>query len=466
MRSHISTRLLAVVGIVVSGAWAYAQPELTLVGENFSISDPGVPNVSAVSTAFNTEKNEYRVIWADSRLGVEPDIFARRVSTAGIVGPTVPIITTEWTHIDPRLAYNPSQDNYLASWRYQGMESGTPGFNHSFGALVSSDSGMQTAALDLCHAGLEPASVYNSVSDEFLLCARSFGATGGSAGIFAQRVASDGSKIGGPITVATDGAPAPGGAVAFNPNANQYLITWRDQEASKLKGRLMNANGTFATAAFPISGLFPASELAADVRYDAVNDRYLAVFGVFMGGPVYGQFISATGTLLGSALTIAAHADVSPTLAFDPVNHVFAVVFFNGASNSIAVQALDADGALLGGPLPIVSGSVWVTGVQVVTANQNGGGFLVTWTDGRAGGGQVDVYGQLVDVVGLWGVGDLNCDGLLNAFDIDPFVMAITDVAGYTAAFPDCDYMLADVNGDGAVNAFDIDPFVLLLTGG
>jgi hypothetical protein len=61
--------------------------------------------------------------------------------------------------------------------------------------------------------------------------------------------------------------------------------------------------------------------------------------------------------------------------------------------------------------------------------------------------------------------GDLNCDGAVNAFDIDPFVLALTSPDAYAAAFPACDYMLADVNGDGAVNAFDIDPFVNLLTG-
>ena len=60
--------------------------------------------------------------------------------------------------------------------------------------------------------------------------------------------------------------------------------------------------------------------------------------------------------------------------------------------------------------------------------------------------------------------GDLNCDGAINAFDIDPFVLALTDPAGYAAEYPACDVMLADANHDGTVNAFDIDPFVLLLT--
>jgi hypothetical protein len=62
-------------------------------------------------------------------------------------------------------------------------------------------------------------------------------------------------------------------------------------------------------------------------------------------------------------------------------------------------------------------------------------------------------------------LGDLNCDGAVDAFDIDPFVLALTDPAGYAAAWPDCHRMLADINGDGVVNAFDIDPFVELLTG-
>jgi hypothetical protein len=62
-------------------------------------------------------------------------------------------------------------------------------------------------------------------------------------------------------------------------------------------------------------------------------------------------------------------------------------------------------------------------------------------------------------------LGDLNCDGQVNAFDIDPFVLALTNPAAYNSTYPNCNLMLGDVNSDGQVNAFDIDPFVLLLTG-
>jgi hypothetical protein len=62
--------------------------------------------------------------------------------------------------------------------------------------------------------------------------------------------------------------------------------------------------------------------------------------------------------------------------------------------------------------------------------------------------------------------GDVNCDGLVNPFDIDPFILALTDPGAYHAHFPDCDISGADTNNDGQVNAFDIDPFIALLTGG
>ncbi len=81
-----------------------------------------------------------------------------------------------------------------------------------------------------------------------------------------------------------------------------------------------------------------------------------------------------------------------------------------------------------------------------------------------------DAAGDLVAsdpaVVTVQMKGDANCDDELNAFDIDPFVLALTDRALWEDTYWWCDYLCAnDVNRDGAVNAFDIDPFVELLTG-
>ncbi len=61
--------------------------------------------------------------------------------------------------------------------------------------------------------------------------------------------------------------------------------------------------------------------------------------------------------------------------------------------------------------------------------------------------------------------GDLNCDEAVDAFDIEPFVLALLDPGQYAAMFPQCSLNLADVNGDGTIDGFDIEPFVDLLVG-
>lgn len=62
--------------------------------------------------------------------------------------------------------------------------------------------------------------------------------------------------------------------------------------------------------------------------------------------------------------------------------------------------------------------------------------------------------------------GDMNCDGLVNNFDIDPFVLALSDPAGYHRAYPNCVLLNGDTNGDGLVNNFDIEGFVRCLSVG
>ena len=61
--------------------------------------------------------------------------------------------------------------------------------------------------------------------------------------------------------------------------------------------------------------------------------------------------------------------------------------------------------------------------------------------------------------------GDLNCDGVVDFHDINPFVLALTGQTAYETAFPDCRWLNADCNNDGVVNFADINPFVALLSG-
>ncbi|MBL8879652.1 MAG: hypothetical protein JNG88_11085 [Phycisphaerales bacterium] len=63
--------------------------------------------------------------------------------------------------------------------------------------------------------------------------------------------------------------------------------------------------------------------------------------------------------------------------------------------------------------------------------------------------------------------GDANGDGLINNFDIDAFVVGLSDgEATYESQYNNEFGCALDINGDGAVNNFDLDPFVECLLNG
>lgn len=61
--------------------------------------------------------------------------------------------------------------------------------------------------------------------------------------------------------------------------------------------------------------------------------------------------------------------------------------------------------------------------------------------------------------------GDINCDGHVDAGDVSPFVLALTNPPAYVAAYPGCGILNADMNGDCSENGLDIQPFVNELVG-
>jgi N-acetylneuraminic acid mutarotase len=96
---------------------------------------------------------------------------------------------------------------------------------------------------------------------------------------------------------------------------------------------------------------------------------------------------------------------------------------------------------------------------------------VVTLPDGRlllAGGSVVQHYHPTAycDIFEPVVPGDLNCDGVTDFRDINPFVLALSDPVAYTQQYPDCDTLHGDCNGDGLVDFRDINPFVAILASG
>lgn len=193
----------------------------------------------------------------------------------------------------------------------------------------------------------------------------------------------------------------------------------------------------------------------------------------FSGGALRGE-----GTIIGSPVNNGARIDPGMTAGTININGAYLQsgvgslrIELGGAAPGTGHDQLVVSGnASLGGELRValLPGFVPAPGQQfvVLSAGSRSGTFSSVVSESPIMTISVQYTGTsaIVTVASIYEPGDLNCDGLLNNFDINPFVLALTDPAAYAVAFPNCSSQLADINHDGLVNNFDIDPFVVCLT--
>lgn len=153
---------------------------------------------------------------------------------------------------------------------------------------------------DLNYGGGEPSVAYNSHDDEVFIV---FGAVtpdlaAGEAEIFGQRAnARTGARIGSEIRISFAGPEGDPGyivfgpAVAYNPNNNEYLVAWVEEDDSladpderEIFGQRINAQtGALLGSNFRISSMGPDGDTAyyaqnPRVAYNSTNNEYLVVW--------------------------------------------------------------------------------------------------------------------------------------------------------------------------------------------
>ena len=137
------------------------------------------------------------------------------------------------------------------------------------------------------------------------------------------------------------------------------------------------------------------------------------------------------------------------------------------SGNGVDILSVSLDGTIVFTALEsdMAAYHPWTKVLIDVSAFADGGSHLLSLDSNTTGPFRTNFFVDAVDITVEPAVllGDMNCDGTLDPADIDPFVLALLDPAGYAVAFPNCDPNNADLNGDGSNDGADIQPFVTAL---
>ncbi|MGH7407486.1 MAG: CFI-box-CTERM domain-containing protein, partial [Candidatus Methylomirabilales bacterium] len=230
----------------------------------------------------------------------------------------------------------------------------------------------------------------------------------GSFDISGQLVNGDGSLTGAKITISSAAGDQRAPAVAYNSTTNQFLVVWQDFQAGffDISGQLVNANGALSGTKIAISTA-ANDQTAPAVAYNSATNQFLVVWQDLRSGSfsdIFGQRVSADGTLAGSEITISAAANnqTAPAVAYNSTSNQFLVAWHDlrsGSFSDIFGQRVDAVGSLAGAEITISSAANNQT-VPAVVYNGVTNQFLVVWQDLRSGSFS-DIFGQLVNAAGV-----------------------------------------------------------------
>ena len=90
----------------------------TFPGADFIINAVTTNNQELPSLAYNSSTNQFMVVWQDGRSGTNSDIYGRLMNANGTFPPggDLPISTITENKYGPSLAYNPTSNQFLATW--------------------------------------------------------------------------------------------------------------------------------------------------------------------------------------------------------------------------------------------------------------------------------------------------------------------------------------------------------------
>jgi Protein of unknown function (DUF3152) len=323
----------------------------------------------------------YLVVWQELRPGATRDLYAARVSEAGVVlDPLgIPISKAAGHQWAPAVAFDGS--SFVVVWQDDRSAATRPDV---YGARVSSAGVL-----------LDPGGVPISAGAAGQLAPAVAGTGAGSLVVWADgpdirgaRLSSAGAVLDpAGLTVSAAAGAQLDPAVAFAGSGS--LVVWEDHR-SGLGADLYAARVSNAGAVLDPAGIAVAAD-AGDERYAAVafdGAAFLAAWDA--GSDVHARRVSAAGAVLGPVtVAAAAGSQTRPALAFDGANYLSA---WQDDLDLDSVRVSTA-GAVLAPVTTITAAAQAQLGPAIARGTSTS---LVVWEDRRTGAGRSDVFGARV----------------------------------------------------------------------
>jgi len=374
------------------------QADGTLLGDPISVT-VAVGDQLQPSVVFNPTADEYLAVWSDYRADTDGDIYAQRITAAGVLtGSAIAIAATTGLEAEPSVACNPADNLYLVVW------SDRPNtVIYVAGQIVGASgvlSGTEIALYDGSGDNQQPRAAYNAANGEFLVVWSRWWQD-----IYGKRLSAQGVPLDNTGTTADESqssvaftVSAAAGhqyrpAVVADPLTGAYLVVWQDnrnESYGDLYGQLVAGNGALSGSEIALSVVSGSMQTEATLTYDAAHQNYLAIWSdmrLANNEDLYAQAITSGGVLSGSAFSVysATLSQIHPAVVSRPTDGESLVVWneFGTASRNLYARRLDSAGGLPGTAFPLqVPGDFKQ---YPAVAYRAGSGYLVVWEDLRHG---------------------------------------------------------------------------------